>query len=128
MTAAGHGDDVVGPVLEALADATRRSIFERVAEHGPVTATILAGDVPVSRQAVSKHLERLADAGLVVSERIGRETRWSATPAPLDAATDWFATVGARWDRRLAALAERAAGRSRGDATPPGSGGRMGTS
>lgn len=112
MTA--RADDTVGRVLAALADPTRREVFERVANAGPLTASALAGEVPVSRQAISKHLEHLADAELVRSERVGRETRWTATPQTLAAATSWFEQVGAAWDRRLGALADRL-GR---DATP----------
>jgi len=100
--------DRVGDVLGALADPTRRTVFEAVARRGPLTATSLADELPVTRQAVAKHLERLADAGLVASERAGRETRWSATPAPLADARRWFDDVGAAWDRRLGALADRA--------------------
>lgn len=100
-------DPDVGPVLAALADPTRRSIFEAVARRGPLTSTMLADELPVSRQAVAKHLERLAGAGLVAATRSGRETHWSATPAPLAATSDWLDDVGAAWDRRLASLADR---------------------
>lgn len=98
-------------MLDALADSTRRSIFEAVAARGPITATVLADELPVSRQAISKHLDRLADAHLVTNERVGRETRWAATPGPLADARRWFDDIGAAWDRRLDALRERAAHR-----------------
>lgn len=111
MPAARPDHDAVGAVLDALADPTRRTIFEAVAARGPLTATVLAGELPVSRQAVSKHLDRLSDAGLVVNERVGRETRWQATPDRLDEARRWFDSLGAAWDRRLGALRERAADR-----------------
>lgn len=108
------GRDVdVGPVLAALADPTRRSIFEAVARRGPLTPTVLADELPVSRQAVSKHLERLAEAGLVRADRSGRETHWSATPEPLASTAAWFEDVGAAWDRRLGALADRVRERRR---------------
>jgi DNA-binding transcriptional ArsR family regulator len=100
-------DDTVGRVLTALADPTRRAVFERVATAGPLTATALAADLPVSRQAISKHLDHLAAAGLVQPDRIGRETRWTATPRPLETTTSWFEDIGAAWDRRLGALARR---------------------
>ncbi len=99
---------VVDAVLGALSDATRRAVLAEVARVGPVTATTLAADLPVTRQAVAKHLDRLADAGLVHAERVGRETRWRVTPGPLGAARAWMDQVGAAWDRRLGALAERA--------------------
>ena len=100
--------DPVGAVLGALADPTRRTIFEAVARHGPLTATSLAGDLPVSRQAVAKHLDRLADAGLVTADRVGRETQWAATPAPLQATQAWLADVGRSWEQRLDRLADLA--------------------
>lgn len=105
---AGPDRDPVGDVLGALADPTRRTVFEAVARRGPLTATELADELPVTRQAVAKHLERLAGARLVTSERTGRETLWSATPAPLADARRWLDDVGAAWDRRLGALADRA--------------------
>jgi DNA-binding transcriptional ArsR family regulator len=91
-------------VFEALADATRRQVVRRLAEAGPATATELAGDLPVTRQAVAKHLATLAQAGLVTSDRQGRETRYQLTPEPLAAAVSWMASVGAQWDDRLEAL------------------------
>lgn len=100
--------DPVGDVLVALADPTRRAVFEAVSRRGPLTATSLAAELPVSRQAVAKHLDRLADAGLVAPERVGRETRWSATPAGLHDAQRWLREVGTAWDRRLDALGRRA--------------------
>lgn len=103
--------DPVGAVLGALADPTRRTVFEAVARRGPLTATALAGELPVSRQAVTKHLDRLAEAGLVRAERHGRETRWSATPAPLVDAQRWFDDIAAAWDHRLGALAALARSR-----------------
>ncbi len=99
--------DAVGRVLAALADPTRRTVFERVVAHGPLTATALAADLPVSRQAIAKHLEHLASADLVASARVGRETRWSATPEPLATTSTWFDEMGDAWDRRLGALADR---------------------
>ncbi|HEU5082061.1 MAG TPA: metalloregulator ArsR/SmtB family transcription factor [Acidimicrobiales bacterium] len=100
--------DPVGAVLGALADPTRRAVFEAVSRRGPLTATTLATELPVTRQAVAKHLERLADAGLVRGERVGRETRWSATPAGLRDTERWLRDVGAAWDDRLERLGERA--------------------
>lgn len=96
-----------GLIFDALADATRRDVLRAVAEDGPLTATELAARLPVSRQAVAKHLTTLASAGLVASERVGRDVRFRFQPAPLDDAVAWIAAVGARWDRRLAALDRR---------------------
>lgn len=97
---------VAGPdaVFGALADPTRRTLLSRVAAH-PATATELAGDLPISRQAVVKQLGALAEAGLLARERAGREVRYRVTPAPLSEAVSWIADVGAQWDERLASLA-----------------------
>jgi DNA-binding transcriptional ArsR family regulator len=96
--------DAAGAVFAALADPTRRSLVRSVAVDGPVTATELAEQLPISRQAVAKHLGALRDAGLVSGEKAGRETRYRLTPEPFDAATAWMADVGLQWDRRLGAL------------------------
>jgi DNA-binding transcriptional ArsR family regulator len=93
-------------VFAALADPTRRDVLRAVAERGPVTATALAGGLPVSRQAVAKHLGLLRDAGLVAAERSGRETRFVARTEPLEELASWAAQAGRRWDARLARLAE----------------------
>ena len=94
-------------VFEALSDPTRRGLMAALGEGGPSTATELAANLPVTRQAVSKHLGALAIAGLVDSERAGREVRYRLTPAPLSDAVTWMADVGAQWDTRLAALQRR---------------------
>ena len=91
-------------VLGALGDATRRSLLEAVAESGPLTPTELAGPAGISRQAVSKHLAVLEQAGLVEAERVGREARYVVVPGSLRPATAWMDRVGAAWDRRLSRL------------------------
>ncbi len=96
--------DPTGRVFDALADANRRYVLEALAGRETATATELASELPVTRQAVAKHLAALSEAGLVEGRRAGRETRYELTPEPLGAAMDWMAGVGAEWDARLAAL------------------------
>ena len=91
-------------VFEALSDPTRRELLALVGRLDGATATELARELPVSRQAVSKHLSVLSSAGLVESGRSGREVRYRLTPAPLSEAMAWMAGVGAQWDARLARL------------------------
>jgi DNA-binding transcriptional ArsR family regulator len=98
------GADAAGPVFAALADPTRRGLVSRLAERESATATELAAELPMTRQAVAKHLAALGSAGLVAAERNGRETRYRLTPGPLGEALDWMAAVGAIWDERLEAL------------------------
>jgi DNA-binding transcriptional ArsR family regulator len=99
-------------VFTALSDGTRRSLYEALAKRGEATATELAGVLPVSRQAVQKHLGTLAAAGLVATRRAGREVLYRPTPAPMSEALAWMAEVGSQWDDRLAAL-ERQLARGR---------------
>jgi len=103
----GLGDQHVGAVFAALADPTRREVLRSLAERPGLTASHLAGELPMTRQAVAKHLGALSGAGLVESRREGRETRYTLTPAPLAEAMEWMAAVGAGWDERLARLARR---------------------
>lgn len=101
MTPRPDPEERAGEVFEALADPTRRAVLRRVAEGGPCTATELAAALPVTRQAVAKHLGVLRAAGLVAHERAGREARYSATPAPLTEAARWLTATGSAWDDRL---------------------------
>lgn len=94
----------VGPVFDALADENRRRVLGYLARRETATATELARELPVTRQAVAKHLAALREAGLVSSSRLGRETRYRLTPEPLAPALDWLVDVGAAWDARLDAL------------------------
>ena len=111
MTSTSEAEARASAVFEALADPTRRAVLRDVAEHGPRTATEVAAELPVTRQAVAKHLAVLRQAGLVEPERAGRETRFSATLAPLTEAGRWLARAGDAWDGRLRRLEERARGR-----------------
>jgi DNA-binding transcriptional ArsR family regulator len=99
--------DQAGPVFSALSDPTRRTVVEALAGRDTATATELAADLPVTRQAVSKHLNALGSAGLVASERRGRETHYRLTPDALSQALSWMEQVGDQWERRLTALRRR---------------------
>lgn len=82
--------DAVSLVFGALADPTRRAIIDALAQSGEATATQLAGLFPVTRQAVTKHLASLADAGLVSTERVGREQRYHLVPEAVAEARKWM--------------------------------------
>ncbi len=94
----------VGAVFAALADPTRRQVVQMLSPGTTVTASALARELPITRQAVAKHLAALDQAGLVAGERRGRETHYHLTPDPLAEAAGWMAGVGAQWDGRLEAL------------------------
>ncbi|HWE33988.1 MAG TPA: metalloregulator ArsR/SmtB family transcription factor [Solirubrobacteraceae bacterium] len=96
--------DRTDAVFGALSDPTRRALLETIASRPEATATELAAELPITRQAVLKHLSALADAGLVDRERSGREVHYRVTPAPLSDAVSWMADVGGQWDERLARL------------------------
>jgi len=108
--------DGVGAVFGALADPSRRFVVERLADVGSATSTELAGELPMTRQAVAKHLATLEQAGLVHARREGRRTVYRPDPAPLRDAAAWIDRVGAEWDERLAALARHVDTRRRGSA------------
>ena len=91
-------------VFAALADPTRWRVLSLLAERGEGTATSLAGELPVSRVAVVKHLAVLERAGLVEGRREGREVRYTVRTKPLDDTARWMASTASQWDTRLAAI------------------------
>jgi DNA-binding transcriptional ArsR family regulator len=91
-------------VFQALADPTRRAVLRTLSEAGPTTLSDLSRRLPISRQAVTKHLALLQEAGLVVGHGEVRGRRYELTPEPLVEAMGWIADVGAGWDDRLARL------------------------
>jgi DNA-binding transcriptional ArsR family regulator len=103
MAAAGEHDDA-GAVFSALSDATRRDVIRRLSQAGPTTLAQLAAELPVTRQAVSKHLLVLEQAGLVQVSGETRRRLYRLTPRPLGDAMEWMADMGAEWDKRLEAL------------------------
>ena len=92
------------PVLSALADPTRRAVFERLNSEGPASASQLANVMPVSRQAIAKHLALLDEVGLVCRSTQGREVLYSADSAPLGEVATWLEQVGDSWTDRLERL------------------------
>ena len=92
-------------VFAALADPTRRSILATLAAGGPATVTDLADRLPITRQAIAKHLVLLADAGLVLAE-LGerRRVRYRLRSAPMQVAQQFLAALARDWDGRLDAL------------------------
>jgi DNA-binding transcriptional ArsR family regulator len=94
----------VDELWAAVADPTRRRVLNVLLDRGEATATVVAGELPVTRQAVAKHLAVLDRAGLVEGRRLGREVRYAIRPQRLDAATRSLAQVAAEWDARLATI------------------------
>ena len=88
----------------AIADPSRRRVLDLVVSNGEVSASWLAGRVPFSRQAVSKHLVVLEQAGLVSRRKQGREVLYQVEAGRLDQAARAMADLAAQWDRRLAAI------------------------
>lgn len=109
---------VVDSVITALADPTRRQLLDLLAAQGEATATRLAERLPVSRQAVVKHLAVLDAAGLVSGSRAGREVRYAVRPAALDATARWMAALASDWDRRLGNI-KRVAEAAEANSLPP---------
>lgn len=91
------------PVFAALGDETRWSILSALGE-GEASASALASRLPVSRQAIAKHLAVLQEVGLVEPVRAGREVRFRVIGAHLSATARRLDAIGTEWDRRLAAI------------------------
>jgi DNA-binding transcriptional ArsR family regulator len=98
-------ESVAEQVFAALADPTRRSILATLAGAGPATATDLATRLPISRQAIAKHLALLGEAGLVIAEPgERRRVRFRLDSAPMRVAQQFLAALARDWDGPLAAL------------------------
>ena len=94
-------------VFAALAEPIRRQLIDQLSTRGPSTATELAPDYPVTRQAIVRHLSALTDAGLLETTKSGRDVRYGVVAEPFDDAVAWLTEVGGRWDTRLVALRRR---------------------
>jgi len=93
------------PVLAALGDDTRWSILAALGE-GDASASALAQRLPVTRQAIAKHLAVLSDVGVVEPVRVGREVRYRVIGATLSATANRLDAIGREWEQRLAAIKE----------------------
>ena len=98
---------IAGQVFAALADPTRRAILAALASAGPATATDLASRLPITRQAIAKHLALLAEAGLVTAEPgERRRVRYRLRSAPMRVAQQFLAALARDWDSALGALSD----------------------
>jgi DNA-binding transcriptional ArsR family regulator len=94
-------------VFTALADPTRRAILAALASDGPATATDLADRLPITRQAIARHLALMAEVGLVTAEHgERRRVRYRLRSAPMQVAQQFLAALARDWDRPLEALTE----------------------
>ncbi len=89
------------PLFAALGDATRLHLVARLCHEGPLSIARLSDGAGVSRQAVTKHLGTLADAGLVKSRRAGRERIWELRPQRLETARRDLDRISAQWDAAI---------------------------
>ena len=101
---------VVEDVLGALADPTRRTLLEHIARHGTATATMLADELPITRQGVTQHLALLTSAGLGEGQREGRERRFHVRSEALLDTSAWMADLARQWDVRLVRIKSLAEG------------------
>jgi DNA-binding transcriptional ArsR family regulator len=107
MSSTPDPEAVAAAVFTALADPTRRGILAALAEHGPATATDLADRLPISRQAIAKHLALLTDAGLVAAEAgERRRVRYRLQSRPVRVAQGFLAALARDWDDHLRGLRE----------------------
>jgi DNA-binding transcriptional ArsR family regulator len=111
---------VAEQVFVALADPTRRAILAALASGGPTTATDLADRLPITRQAIAKHLALLSEVGLVSAEPgERRRVRYRLRSAPMQVAQQFLAALARDWDGPLEALSEHVDRAARGQSTTP---------
>jgi DNA-binding transcriptional ArsR family regulator len=92
------------PIFAALGDETRLRLISRLCDEGPLSITKLSGGFDVTRQAITKHLYTMADAGLLRSRREGRESLWEVRPERLEDARRSLELISKQWDHSLARL------------------------
>jgi DNA-binding transcriptional ArsR family regulator len=113
-----ESEAIAEQVFIALADPSRRAILASLAASGPATATDLAGRLPITRQAVAKHLALLSQAGLVTAEPgERRRVRYQLRSAPMRVAQQFLAALARDWDGTLNALKDHLDQNHRGHAT-----------
>jgi DNA-binding transcriptional ArsR family regulator len=98
--------DPIGPVFAALADPTRRHVVETLVREGSTSVPALSAALPITRQAIAKHLAALGEAGLIerAPVEVGREVRYRLRPGALAPASTWLDETTAAWDARLVRL------------------------
>ena len=101
---AGAGFDASAPIFAALGDGTRLRLVSRLSAGGPMSIARLTAGTHVTRQAVTKHLQVLAGAGLVRGRRRGRHRLWELEPRQLEAARRYLDLISQRWDDTLGRL------------------------
>jgi DNA-binding transcriptional ArsR family regulator len=112
---APDAEAIAEQVFVALADPSRRAILSALASAGPATATDLAGRLPITRQAIAKHLALLAEAGLVTAEPgERRRVRYRLRSAPMQVAQQFLAALARDWDGPLDALQDHLNQHARG--------------
>jgi DNA-binding transcriptional ArsR family regulator len=94
----------IDTVMHALADPTRRAVYERIAGSGEITVAELTRGSGVTQGAISQHLRVLKDAGLVAGRAQGRNVHYSAQPQGLAPLADWMTHYGAFWRERFVDL------------------------
>ena len=104
MLATGGALRRSAPVFAALGDETRLRLVTRLCADGPQSISRLTEGAAITRQAVTKHLLVLEDAGIVQVSRMGRESRWALAPGRIEAARSWLDMISEQWSRRLHAL------------------------
>ena len=98
--------DRTSDLFRALADPTRRGLFEQLCREGQATVGALTARAGVSQPVVSKHLRQLKEAGLVAGEVAGRETHYRALPEALGGLDDWTGAMRQQWEARMDRLTD----------------------
>jgi DNA-binding transcriptional ArsR family regulator len=104
LSAVASGLKAFSPVFAALGDETRLKLVTRLCEEGPLSITRLSAGLPVTRQAVTKHLGVMEEAGLISGVRLGRERVWQLEPRRLLDARQTLELISQLWDQKLERL------------------------